>query len=73
MERYKVFQNRNSINLNPSTNVSLGGKAEAEPSITKLDTAKQSYFTIAGVRVTFRDVNEYGVHYNITDMMARLK
>jgi len=70
MERYKVFENRNSINLNSSTSIALGGETGPRPNITKLDTAKQPYFTIAGVRITFTDVNEYGVQYQITDTMA---
>tara|TARA_B110001469_G_C9499394_1_gene249459 strand:- start:153 stop:674 length:522 start_codon:yes stop_codon:yes gene_type:complete len=73
MDRYKPFQNRNSMNLNVSASVSLGGKNELKPYITKVDTAKQSYFIIAGIRVTFTDVNEYGVQYTIEDMMAGLK
>ena len=70
MERYKIFENRNSINLNSSTNITLGGEAGARPNITKLDTAKQPYFTTSGVRITFTDVNEYGVQYHITDTIA---
>ena len=56
--------------MNSSTNITLGGEAGTRANITKLDTAKQPYFTIAGVRITFTDVNEYGVQYHITDTMA---
>ena len=65
MDRYKPF-----ADVDVSANVTLGGSSVPESRVTKLDTAKQSYLNIAGVRVTFTDVSEYNVQYTITDTMA---
>ena len=65
MGRYKPF-----ADVDVSANVTLGGSSVPESRVTKLDTAKQSYLNIAGVRVTFTDVSEYNVQYTITDTMA---
>ena len=63
--RYKPF-----ADVDVSANVTHGGSSVPESRVTKLDTAKQPYLNIAGVRVTFTDVSEYNVQYTITDTMA---
>ncbi len=69
MDRYKPFQNRNATNVDVSTSVSLGDQSGFRPYLTKLDTAKQREITVAGIRVTFTDVQEYSVQYTIEDTM----
>ena len=69
MDRYKAFQNRNSVvNVDVNTTVTNGNGEQYKPQIVKFDTQKQRDIVIAGVRVTFLDVQPYTVTYRIEDV-----
>lgn len=71
MDRYKPFQNRNAaVNVDASTSVTIGNEG-ASPYLTKLDTSKQKDITVAGIRVTFTDVQEYSVQFTLEDSYSK--
>lgn len=69
MDRYKAFQNRNSVvSVDVNTTVTNSNGEQYKPQIIKFDTQKQRDIVIAGVRVTFLDVQPYTVTYRIEDV-----
>ncbi|MCX6354255.1 MAG: hypothetical protein NTZ78_05050 [Candidatus Aureabacteria bacterium] len=54
VDRYKVFQNRNTaVNVDVDNNITIGNQEQPKPYVVKFDTSKQSNIVISGVRVTF--------------------
>ncbi len=72
MDRYKPFQNRNSVvSVDVDTRIAIGNGEQYKPTIIKFDTQKQKDIVISGVRITFIDVQPYSVTYRLEDVQPR--
>ena len=72
MDRYKPFQNQNSVvNVDVNTTVTNGNGEQYKPQVIRFDTQKQKEIVIAGVRVSFLDVQPYTVTYRLEDVQAQ--
>ena len=72
MGRYKPFANRNaSVNLDIDNSISVNNEKQPQSYIVQFDTEKQKDIVIAGVRITFIDVQPYSVSYTLEDIQPK--
>jgi hypothetical protein len=73
MDRYKPFATAAGVaDVDVSQNVYVQTRdGESAPYRVRLDTSVQRDFVIAGIRVTFLEVQPYSVRYTIDDLQAK--
>lgn len=67
MDRYKPFQQKALIGVDVQTSIGVGSEPTSPWYRINLDTTKERAIVIAGVRVTFVEVQPYGVQYRLED------
>lgn len=71
MDRYKPFEKAGVVDVEVNQNVNVQSGEGAVPYRVRLDTGVQRDFVIAGVRVTFLEVEPYSVRYTLEDLHAK--
>lgn len=68
MDRYEPFAANPAVTVHMETNVSLGDNSRAKPYVFEFDTKVQKDIVIAGIRVTFLEVQPYSILYTLNNM-----
>ncbi|GGX95778.1 hypothetical protein GCM10007160_24250 [Litchfieldella qijiaojingensis] len=71
MDRYKHLMRPDSVTVDVQQSVSLGQGQESPSTRIRLDTRKQRDITIAGIKVSFVEVQAYSVRYTLEDLQAQ--
>jgi len=70
MDRYKPFQKNAIANVDVQTSISIGLQNNSKPYEVEFDTKKQKDIIIAGIRVTFINIQPYSIEYSLEDIQA---
>jgi hypothetical protein len=69
MDRYKGYYS--AVNIKAQNTVSIGSDQSDKPYRIALDTTKQRDIVIAGIHVTFVEVQAYSVLYTLQDVQPQ--
>ena len=70
MDRYSPLVRTGVVDVDVNQSINIQTGEGAEPHRLRLDTTMQQDFVIAGVRVTFLEVQPYSVRYTLEDLQA---